>query len=136
MAANGVPASKASALSGGASAAALSAALNPGAAASAQGGIAAAAAAVPPAALPAAVNPAQARIDALDQRRRELTAQRKGVIKDMKNERRKEQRLVSKTRGISDDALLQIVANRAIAKAASPKAKSKAVAKAKAANQG
>ena len=56
--------------------------------------------ALAPAHLAGMINPAQGRIAALDQRRRDLTNQRRQVVKEMKYEKKKEQRLVVKTRNI------------------------------------
>jgi hypothetical protein len=75
------------------------------------------------------------RISALEERRRELAAQRKVVLKDLKNEQRRNRRLFEKAKVLSNDELISIIASRqaAVAKAkAKSKAKERAAAAAKA----
>ena len=66
----------------------------------------------------------------LEQRKRELQAQREIVKRDLRNEQRKRVRLMERARGLSDTDLTTILATRAAAKA---KAKANAKASAKAA---
>lgn len=81
------------------------------------------------AAQPAATDVRAARIAELKQQRASLLSQRKAVIKELKNERRKRQRLMSRARLLSDEDLAAVLAARAAARAAAaPKAKAKAKA--------
>ena len=65
----------------------------------------------------------------LEQRKKELMAERAQLHKDIRNADRKRARLVERARGLSDSDLVSIMANRAAAKS---KAAAKAKAKAKA----
>ena len=67
------------------------------------------------------------RVAAMNTRRRELLQERMSISREMKNENRKRQRLLEKARGLSNEALMEIVAARA-ARASQAKAKAKAVA--------
>ena len=78
-------------------------------------------------------DPSAASLSQLERRRRELAAERKAVTRAIKNEARKRRRLLAKTEGLSDDALFNVVAMRAVAKA---KAKGKAKAAARASASG
>ena len=71
-------------------------------------------------------------VSALDAQQRDLKAQRALVQKQLKGEKKKQQRLMVKARGLSDADLLGIVASRAAQAKAKAKAKGKAKAKAKA----
>ena len=67
----------------------------------------------------------------LQQAQRDLTAQRKAVTKDLKNEKRRRDRLMEKAKNLSNEELGMVLAARAKS-AAKAKAKAKAAAKAKA----
>jgi len=90
------------------------------------------------AALPLGVDMAASQ-QALVDRKRQLQQERNELAKEAKAAERKRFKLIEKARGLSDDDLMSIVAQRAVAKAkaaanpkARPKAKGKAKAKAKA----
>ena len=65
----------------------------------------------------------------LEQRKKELMAERNAVKRELKNEQRKRVRMMERARGLSDLDLTNILATRAAAKS---KAAAKAKAKAKA----
>ena len=69
-------------------------------------------------------------VAALDARRRELFNERRVVAREIRNATRKRQRLLEKAKGLSNAALMEIVAARA-ARTAQSKAKAKVAAKAK-----
>ena len=71
------------------------------------------------------------RVAALNVRRRTLQEERKSLLKELRNEERKRKRRLEKARGLSNNDLLEIAAQR-VAKA-NAKAAAKAKAKAKAA---
>ena len=104
-----------------------------GAAAMAGGGAAvadpaaAAAAAAAMAILGNANDAAANRVADLEQQQRAINQQRKQVAKDLKNEKKKRQRVMDKAKTLSDAELLQVLGARANANA---KAKAKAKAKA------
>ena len=82
-------------------------------------------------------DPVAHRLRELDNRRKELTAERRRVAKELVAENKKRDRAIERTRFLTDDDLQMIWARRAVAKAkakavAKPKAKGKAKAKAKA----
>ena len=71
------------------------------------------------------------RMQQLQQSRADLAAERKRVVRDLKNEAQKRKRLMQKARNLSTDDLLHVVVGRA----AQAKAKAAAAGKAKAAAQ-
>ena len=71
------------------------------------------------------------RVAALEQHHRDLLRERQGVAKDLKNQKKRNQRATEKARNLSDAQLLEIIAARSAA--ARAKAKAKAMPKAKAA---
>jgi hypothetical protein len=76
----------------------------------------------------------------LDERKRELKRERDRVTKDLRNSQKRRDRLFERARGLSDEDLTDILAQRAHAKAKAKgrgkKAKAKAAAKAKAGAEG
>ena len=66
------------------------------------------------------------RVATMNTRRRELLQERMSITREIKNETRKRQRLLEKARGLSNEALMEIVAARA---ARTAQAKAKAVAR-------
>ena len=69
------------------------------------------------------------RIAALDERKKEIAAQKRDVAKQLKNEQQKRRRLMAKARNLSTEDLLNVVVSRAaIAKSEKAKAKAKASA--------
>ena len=68
-------------------------------------------------------DPYQDAVTQLEQQRRDLKRQNQQVAKDLANERKRQKRLEEKARGLSDAALMRLIASRA--------AKAKAKAKAK-----
>ena len=71
------------------------------------------------------------RVAALNSRRRALQEERKALLKEVRNEERKRKRRLEKARGLSNNDLLEIAAQRVAQ--ANAKAAAKAKAKAKAA---
>ena len=65
------------------------------------------------------------RVATMNTRRRQLLQERMALSREIKNETRKRQRLLEKSRGLSNEALMEIIAARA-ARAAQAKAKAKA----------
>ena len=74
----------------------------------------------------------QRRLAELEAERKRLVAQRRQVQKTIKNEKKKDKRLMEKAKGLSDAALLQVIAARAAQAAAKAKAKAAPKGKAKA----
>ena len=70
------------------------------------------------------------RIAALEEQRRRLAAERKEVLRTLRNEQRKRKRLIEKAKTLTNSDLMEVLGARAAAKA---KAVAKAKAKAKAA---
>jgi len=74
------------------------------------------------------------RLKEMGDRRNELKRERDQLAKDLRNSQKRRDRLIEKARGLSDQDLMDILAQRAQANAkaaAKPKAKPKAKAKAK-----
>ena len=75
------------------------------------------------------VDQSQASLQQLEQRKKELVAEREQLNKDIRNADRKRARLLERARGLSDSDLVSIMASRAAAKTkAAAKAKAKATA--------
>jgi len=73
-------------------------------------------------------DPYQDAVTQLEQERRDLKRRNQQVAKNLANERKRHKRLEEKARGLSDAALMRLIASRA----AKAKAKAKGKAKAKA----